>query len=127
MYEVLSVILIIFGILQIILFFKIWGMTNNTNKICEMISKRDKIQLMSAEKLVLLEKYDEAFEALKISFISDIVDIYYKTDFQSEYKSQYDIYVNFYKNKFNAVGKTFDFEKYDTLSKIKNQIWKSEL
>lgn len=33
MYAFLSVILIIFGILQIILFFKLWGMTNDVKAI----------------------------------------------------------------------------------------------
>lgn len=33
MIEFLSIVMIIFGILQIILFFKIWGMTNDINRI----------------------------------------------------------------------------------------------
>ena len=33
MYAFLSVILIIFGILQIILFFKLWGMTNDVKAL----------------------------------------------------------------------------------------------
>lgn len=32
---ILSVILIVFGVLQIVLFFKIWGMTNDIRKIKE--------------------------------------------------------------------------------------------
>lgn len=34
-----SIIIIIFGILQIILFFKLWGMTNNIFEIKELIKK----------------------------------------------------------------------------------------
>lgn len=33
MYEFLSIVLIIFGVLQIILFFKMWGMTNDIKGI----------------------------------------------------------------------------------------------
>lgn len=33
-----SIIIIVFGILQIILFFKIWGMTNDVKKIRKAIS-----------------------------------------------------------------------------------------
>ena len=33
----LSIILLVFGILQVILFFKIWGMTNDVEKIREII------------------------------------------------------------------------------------------
>lgn len=34
-----SIIIIVFGILQIILFFKLWGMTNNISEIKELIKK----------------------------------------------------------------------------------------
>lgn len=34
-----SIVIIIFGILQIILFFKLWGMTNNIFEIKELIKK----------------------------------------------------------------------------------------
>ena len=33
MMEFLSIVMLVFGILQIILFFKIWGMTNNVSFI----------------------------------------------------------------------------------------------
>lgn len=33
MVEILSIILIVFGVLQIILFFKIWGMTNDIKEL----------------------------------------------------------------------------------------------
>lgn len=37
-----SVILIIFGVLQIILFFKIWGMTNNVKELKDLYAIRSK-------------------------------------------------------------------------------------
>lgn len=36
-----SIILIVFGVLQIILFFKLWGMTNDVRKIKERITPKD--------------------------------------------------------------------------------------
>lgn len=36
-FNVASLLFIVFGILQIILFFKIWGMTNNVNEIKEIM------------------------------------------------------------------------------------------
>ncbi len=33
MIELLSIVMLVFGILQVILFFKIWGMTNDVNEI----------------------------------------------------------------------------------------------
>lgn len=35
-----SIVVIVFGILQIILFFKIWGMTDNVGKIKDMLESR---------------------------------------------------------------------------------------
>ena len=35
MMEFLSIVLLVFGVLQIILFFKLWGMTNDVKKIYE--------------------------------------------------------------------------------------------
>lgn len=36
-----SIVIIVFGILQIILFFKIWGMTNNVSKIETALSRSE--------------------------------------------------------------------------------------
>ena len=35
--NIVSIIIIVFGILQIILFFKLWGMTNDVNRIKNML------------------------------------------------------------------------------------------
>ena len=43
MNELITIILVVFGILQIILFFKIWGMTNDTNKIVRMLNLRNRL------------------------------------------------------------------------------------
>ena len=42
---ILYFILIVFGVLQIILFFKIWGMTNDTEKIKSMLNLRNRLSL----------------------------------------------------------------------------------
>lgn len=43
MIDFLSIILLIFGVLQIILFFKVWGMTNNVKKIAKKLQcEKDK-------------------------------------------------------------------------------------
>ena len=38
MLEVVSIVVLVFGILQIVLFFKMWGMTNNVSKIKNSLS-----------------------------------------------------------------------------------------
>lgn len=35
----LAIILLVFGILQIILFFKLWGMTNDVNRILQILKR----------------------------------------------------------------------------------------
>ena len=37
----MAIVFLVFGILQIILFFKIWGMTNNVKKIKEAFLEKD--------------------------------------------------------------------------------------
>jgi len=40
MNDFLAIIILVFGILQIILFFKIWGMTNDVDKIYQLLNKK---------------------------------------------------------------------------------------
>ena len=37
----MAIVFLVFGILQIILFFKVWGMTNNVKKIKEAFLEKD--------------------------------------------------------------------------------------
>lgn len=46
MMEFLSIVLLVFGVLQIILFFKLWGMTNDVKKIKERLEKKDVLCLI---------------------------------------------------------------------------------
>ena len=41
MIELVSIIAIVFGILQIVLFFKIWGMTNDVKNILNVLNSKD--------------------------------------------------------------------------------------
>ena len=43
----LSIVLLVFGILQVILFFKIWGMTNDVCKIRELLENFSKSKSVS--------------------------------------------------------------------------------
>lgn len=47
MAEILSIVIIVFGVLQIILFFKVWGMTNNVSELKKMYDDRSE-KLISA-------------------------------------------------------------------------------
>lgn len=74
----LSIVLIIFGILQIILFFKLWGMTNDIRRISEKIGVRSNETYSQLEKSIwqfLLEnKKEKAIEFLNSNFSSELIE-----------------------------------------------------
>ncbi|MBO7193291.1 MAG: hypothetical protein J6V47_03305 [Bacteroidaceae bacterium] len=51
----LSIVLLVFGILQVILFFKIWGMTNNVCKIRELMENSSQSNTNKSSKEVVEE------------------------------------------------------------------------
>ena len=52
MYEFVSIVILIFGVLQIILFFKMWSMTNNVSSILEILNNwENKEKLPKAAKV----------------------------------------------------------------------------
>ena len=53
MMELLSIIGIVFGVLQIILFFKIWGMTNNVKNILNVLNSKDNREVKLTSKAVV--------------------------------------------------------------------------
>lgn len=70
MMEFLSIVLLIFGVLQIILFFKLWGMTSNVKKIydkmnadgyCSCMMKGDKEE---AYRIAVSRLYKELRECV---------------------------------------------------------------
>lgn len=49
--NIVSIIIIVFGILQIILFFKLWGMTNDVKELKKLYSDKSKELILSINKL----------------------------------------------------------------------------
>ena len=63
MIDVLSIIILIFSILQIILFFKVWVMTNNVNAIKSCIVQKQTVEdllIREAQILTLKGEIEEA-------------------------------------------------------------------
>lgn len=70
MYEFLSIVLIVFGVLQIILFFKMWGMTNNVKEIKkryfdELEVRKQEKEARQVSQCVATEPYIEKKDVLK--------------------------------------------------------------
>lgn len=130
MYEFLSVILIVFGILQIILFFKVWIMTNDVKKIKEIVSEGNNSSWDAAKIETLAGNYDKAYEIYYRCFITEVYEFYQKTGdgmTPAYYIQEYKKLVTKYKKRLDTLKGDYsiDFEKYDTLEKIREQIFRA--
>jgi len=125
MYEFLSVILIVFGILQIILFFKVWGMTNDVKKIKEIAQEGNNSSWDAAKIETLAGNYDKAYEIYFKCFISDVYEQYMKYD-GKDFELEYAKLVNMYAKRLDTLKGNYsiDFEKYDTVEKIREMIFR---
>lgn len=75
MYEFLSIVLIVFGVLQIILFFKMWGMTNDVSKIKNILNSKLSNMQMTKEQCIIGQKENktpETKESINIGLPNDI-------------------------------------------------------
>lgn len=70
MIDFLTIVLLIFGILQIILFFKMWGMTNDVTKITKKL-QCDKDKTWNVRRALLYGDKDLAKKELMDCIISD--------------------------------------------------------
>lgn len=111
MIDFLTIVLLVFGALQIILFFKVWKMTNDVKFIWKKIENTDfladacvsyiKGNLEETEKLV-----NEAF-LQEVSFLSKSSE--YRTDWEKDYEKLKLKYARIFKK----IGKPApDFGKY---------------
>jgi hypothetical protein len=92
MIEFVSIVMIVFGILQIILFFKLWGMTNDVKKLRNKFAYTDDFNFEVRKSLALGEKakakgliINSFFEAVH----KQIVNATYDTDVDNSKFSQY--------------------------------------
>lgn len=62
-----SLIIIIFGVLQIILFFKLWGMTNDVKRLTKHLCSIKEEQQVKIEESHIeeIEKYDPRLDTIK--------------------------------------------------------------
>lgn len=124
--DVIGLIMLIFGILNIILFFKIWGMTNDINAL-----KKDhfKEQVLTADdmakrirKQIVLGNKEEVKRILLQNFVDDIEQykvksyntIYYKTnkkDVAEEMSLQLSIkaYIENLKRQYTIIGEELPY------------------
>lgn len=125
-----SIVIIVFGILQIILFFKLWGMTNDVKKIRKSLPNVSS-DLSPAKMEFIIGNTDKAKEMLKKEFVLDVYESYMKivkentevTDpsvMEKEYSIDYDRLKRAYKGRFKDIIDDVDFERYSTFVKAKS-------
>ncbi len=129
--DLLLLIQFIFGILFLILFIKLCGMTNNVKSIKNILSenKENEVKDLGNAKIeALLGNYDEAFRFYKKSFVSDVLFLYYNYDqIPTYYDRHYGDLIKKYQVYLNALDGNYfiDFEKYNSKEKVKNLIFKN--
>ena len=113
-------IIIIFGVLQIILFFKIWIMTDDVTKIKNTIQANGYPNGISPAKFELaMGNIEKAKELAPREFISDIYKIYsnvLKSE-NEEYVKRFNVIEQEYRAKFDNISSFIDFEKFSTYDK----------
>ena len=74
----MAIVLLVWGILEIVLFFKIWGMTNNVKKIVrEFIDKPASIE--AAKKTIISKLHQKDLpEAQHNKYLQDLIDYHIK-------------------------------------------------
>lgn len=66
-----SIVIIVFGILQIILFFKVWGMTNKVTSI----ENKLKNQKHSYEFYMISGEKEKAFQVIRTALVNRLTDL----------------------------------------------------
>jgi hypothetical protein len=101
---IVSIVSLVAAVLNLILFFKVWGMTNNVKKMTKHFTDDDEFD-KSFHYLYVIGKYDEVFDMLNKSMYHDLL-----AGVEENYiDSSFDIYkgkvFEFYKNYYDKVGK----------------------
>ena len=118
-----SIIIIIFGILQIILFFKMWGMTSDVRKIKHALQGSNCPNNMDSAKIeLLIGNKEKAEEMFRKEFIVDVYKLYLKTiasQASNEYVSRFNNIENRYRGRVHNASLFIDFGQYSTFDKAK--------
>ena len=80
MNNLISITILVFAFLQIILFFKLWGMANNVKKISsKQLSFLDNKRIEEAQICLLKNESEKALDLYRQAFFMSVSDLYNKT------------------------------------------------
>lgn len=113
MIDFLIIILLIFGVLQII-FFKVWGMTNDVRKI----KNKTVNSFNEAHKQIILGNKDKAFEIYQRLYVEELIKI---SELKLDFEENYPKLVERYKYELSKLGEGYsiDFSEYNEIHKIR--------
>ena len=124
-----SIAIIVFGVLQIILFFKLWEMTNDVKKISLKHSPSKEDELIDEAQLLCIDgEKENAFKCYKQAFFISISELYnnisqkynvaLKEDRKEIWESNYPNIVRFFSKRMIPTGFSLNFEEYDSFDKV---------
>lgn len=125
------ILLVVWGILNIILFFKIWGATNDIDilktKFCGIKTQRSRSLLVLVRELYFMGKNDEAEKLITSELLANIeqiaTDVSYnvrENERDTEFTKRYSEKLEEYNKYFKAIGKDIPTQ----LKEITYQKWK---
>ena len=122
---IIAVILIAWGVLEIILFFKIWGMTNNVKKL-----KKDKAldiidAIDKARYLYFIGDVDGAYDMLNIALYIQLKKVYVSVVGDEAYQEKKNKAIEVFTRYYQGIGREIperllnttedDFEVFSTM------------
>lgn len=128
MQNLIGWIIIIFGSLQIILFFKIWVMTDNVKRIKSNLINNADTSFEAAQKEIIFGHPDKAFEIYNKCYVNDVAGLYKEArtggmngePAKDTYEIKYKEKCQLYKKELAKLGDnyTIDFSRFDEFDKI---------
>lgn len=129
MNSLVSITILVFAFLQIILFFKLWGMANNVKKISlKQLSFLDNKRIEEAQICLLKNESEKALDLYRQAFFMFVSDLYNKTltdgsERKKEYWTEhYAKIVRFFRFSLQNFDNPIDFSVYDTFDKVERLI-----
>lgn len=111
----IALFLIVFGVLQIVLFFKIWEMTTNISEIKNRIFEND--YTSDANYYYLLGDIDKAEKLLNEAFLKEISNISSRTTSEDNWAQNFEKLKSKYSKAFEKINRESpDFNKYSDWS-----------
>ena len=107
-----GIVIIAFGILQIILFFKVWGMTNNVKRIWKKIANKD--FLSNACISYITGDLEETEKLANEAFLQEVALLSKSSESYEDWLNGYKKLKDKYTRLFKKIDKPApDFDKYE--------------